>query len=194
MAHTLKTAPIVAIHGPLNAGKDTIATIIDDLQLRFGGAPFAHYKFARPLKDAARVMFGFTHTQLEDRVLKEAVDPFWGFSPRKAIQLLGTEYGRNMLREDIWIKRAEQEIIKNTEVGFRTIISDLRFQNEADWCDKMNALTIVITTPAEADNNIARVHSSEAGIEPRPHHVYIQNDKTKGIGYLTSILEDLYEA
>ena len=108
---------LVGIHGPLNGGKDTAANY---LHAKYPDK-FGRYAFAQPIKQAAQVMFGFTKEQLEDRVLKETVDPFWEFTPRKAMQLLGTEYGRDMLRKDLWIKRAELEHKKNVKIGRGTI-------------------------------------------------------------------------
>lgn len=192
MLLTLKTSPIIAIHGLANSGKDTVANIIDQLQEEHGGLPAAHYKFARPLKEACKILFGFTDEQLEDRNLKEQADSFWGFSPRKATQLLGTEYGRDLLREDVWIKRAEQEIAKNVEIGYRTIISDLRFQNEADWLDVNNAKIIYLTSN---DTKLGIVkHPSEAGISTRSHYIYIDNNKEAGLEALKQKLTELYLA
>lgn len=172
---------IIGIHGPLDSGKDTVANIIQLLSPR----KFNRYAFAKPLKEALKVMLGFSDHQLEDRVLKEQVDKFWGFSPRKAMQLLGTEFGRQMLREDIWIKRAEFEVSLNEAVGKDTVITDVRFENEAQWLrGRDDAILIVIEAPGlvrDAKYN----HASENGISRAITDINLVNDKSLGLEVLT---------
>lgn len=178
---------IIGIHGPLNSGKDTVASFIQ--QLRPG--KFERYAFARPLKEALKVMLGFTDGQLEDRVLKEAVDSFWGFTPRRAMQLLGTEWGRGMLREDIWIKRAELEIAQNSAQGLGTLITDVRFENEAKWLrGRDDAVIIYIKAPGLARDE-RHQHASEAGISEAATDIVLVNDKALGLQALKSKIEEV---
>lgn len=167
---------LIGIHGPLNGGKDTVAAYI---QSRHAG--FRKYAFAQPIKQACNVLFGFTQEQIEDRAKKEEVDPFWGFTPRKAMQLLGTEYGRNMLRDDLWIKRAEVEINNNQKIGYNTIITDVRFENEAVWLrSRPNAILIYLQVPGLVRDERYK-HASEAGISMDPSDIVIVNDKSEGL-------------
>ncbi len=186
---TLSTATnVIGIHGPLNGGKDTIANY---LQYVFEHR-FERYAFALPLKEACRAMFGFTKEQLEDRVLKETIDPFWNFAPRRAMQLLGTEYGRNMLRDDLWIKRAELEVEKNLKNGHGTIITDVRFENEAGWVrSRSDAILIYIEVPGLVRDERYN-HASEAGISRAPTDIIVINDKSLGIQHLHSKLNELF--
>ena len=179
---------LIGIHGPLNGGKDTVANLIQEMLPDV----FGRYAFAKPIKEACMVMFGFTLEQLEDRVLKEQVDPFWDFTPRRAMQLLGTEYGRNMLRKDIWIKRAELEHLKNLKAEVGTIITDVRFPNEAEWLrTQPNAALIYLQVPwFKKDERFN--HESEAGIElDRAFDNVVYNDKVQGLEPLRKQLRDL---
>lgn len=178
---------LIGIHGPLNSGKDTVADIIQaHKQDRFG-----RYAFAKPLKDALKGMLGFTDLQLEDRVLKEQVDPFWGFTPRRAMQLLGTEFGREMLRKDIWIKRAELEIAKNHEAGKHTIITDVRFENEAEWIrSRDDAVLIYILAPNIVKDERYQ-HASEAGISRANTDIVLVNDKSLGLEALVEQVKSI---
>ena len=49
-------------------------------------------------------------------------------SPRRAYQLVGTEWGRS-IKDTIWLDIATENISKGT------IITDVRFPNERDWLD-----------------------------------------------------------
>lgn len=176
---------LIGIHGPLNGGKDTIGNYI----LAKHPDRFRRYAFAQPLKNALQALFDFTPQQIEDRVLKEKVDEFWGFSPRYAIQRLGTEYGRAMMRDDVWIKRAELEHKNNRESGIGTVITDVRFENEAQWIRAQpNSMLIYIEVPGLVKDARYK-HASEAGITMMPGDVHIINDKTKGLKYLFAQLD-----
>lgn len=180
---------LIGIHGPLNGGKDTTANYI---QAKFPGR-FNRYAFARPLKMACVEMFGFSRDQLEDQELKKAVDPFWGFSPRYAMQKLGTEYGRGMLRDDIWIKRAEMEFEQNSKSTKGTIITDVRFENEGEWLRKNpGAMLIYLKVPGLAKDEQSQ-HASEAGITQYPTDFVIINDKSLGVENLHRQIDEIFE-
>lgn len=180
---------LIGVHGPLNGGKDTAANIIQDLL----PGKYYRYAFAKPIKEACQVLFGFTGEQLEDRVLKETVDPYWGFTPRRTMQLLGTEFARNMLRDDVWIKRAERECLKNAEHDHGTIITDVRFPNEAEWIrSRSDAVIIHLEVPGlEKDHRYK--HASEAGIPFDPDRdLKVVNDKALGLEAFAANLKALF--
>lgn len=182
---------IIGIHGPLNGGKDTVANIIQQQCTN----KFNRYAFARPLKEALKVLLGFSQEQLEDRVLKETVDPFWGFSPRKAMQMLGTEFGRDMLRKDIWIKRAEREIELNFRQGLGTIITDVRFENEVEWLRSRDDAVLIYIVAPDIVKDERYTHASEAGVSRADTDIVLVNDKRQGMQALelkvTTIMEKL---
>jgi energy-coupling factor transporter ATP-binding protein EcfA2 len=187
---SLKDAQIIGIHGPLNSGKDTIASIIQQLYPE----RYRRYAFAKPIKDAVKVMFGFTDIQVEDRALKEAPDQFWGFSPRKAMQLLGTEFGRELLRDDVWVKRAELEIASNKDNNYKTIITDVRFENEAEWIrNQPNSVILFIESPGLDTSTSNYKHASEGGISVKAGDYIITNDKRLGFNTLFSNTQKLFE-
>jgi len=179
---------IIGIHGPLNGGKDTTANYI---QAKFPGK-FGRYAFAGPLKRACIEMFGFTHEQLEDQALKKEVDPFWGFTPRFAMQKLGTEYGRGMLRDDVWIKRAEMEFEANHKSAKGTIITDVRFENEGEWLRQQpGGILIYLKVPGLKKDEQSQ-HASEAGITQYPSDIEIINDKGLGVTNLHQQIDRIF--
>ncbi len=120
---------IIGIIGAIGSGKDTIA---DYLIAEHG---FKKLSFARRVKDAAAAVFGWDRDLLEgatkeSREWREQVDPFWGLSPRLALQKIGTEMFRQHIRDDIWIKGVEKDLA--AEPFTRFVITDCRFQNEID--------------------------------------------------------------
>lgn len=184
----LKNKTLIGIHGKMGAGKDTLATVIHALCPR----QYRSNSFARPLKEGVKVMFGWDTNMLEDRKLKEAVDEFWGFSPRTAMQLLGTEYGRRMLCDDIWIKAAEHYYAQCLESGIGVIMTDVRFENEAEWIrSKENSILIHVIDPSTPYVDPETLHLSERGVAfVSTKDLYIENDKLKGVENLWKILQE----
>jgi len=171
---------LIGISGYAGSGKDTVADYYIE------NSRFARYSLADPIKKAASEMFGVPLAHFSDRELKEVVIPFWGFSPRYMAQIIGTECGRNLFRQDIWIKRAEVEYNKyrdNFNAG-GMVIPDIRFENEAVWIQKMGGTLIHITRP-DYDGDVGTAgHASEAGYSDNLKDYTVINDGT---------IEDLYE-
>lgn len=175
----LKNKSLIGIHGKLGAGKDTVATVIQALCPR----QYTSNSFARPLKEGVKAMFGWTDRELEDRSIKEAVDEFWEFSPRLAMQLLGTEYGRRGLRDDIWIRAAEKYYQSCQASGAGVIMTDVRFENEAEWIrSKPNSILIHVVDPNALWVDPETLHPSERGVAfDKGLDYYFVNDKTLGV-------------
>src|ERR1700679_2068879 len=98
---------IIGVVGFVGSGKDTVGNILVDIG-------FIRDSYAAPVKDAVAVIFGWDRNQLEgaigvDRVWREQPDPYWSekfgkpFSPRLALQLMGTECGRNVYHPNLWV-------------------------------------------------------------------------------------------
>lgn len=163
-------------------GKDTVGNYL------CGAHDFHKYAFADPIKKAASEMFGlpldlFYDDGVRDR---EAVNTFWGYSPRQMIQMLGTEGGRDLFRKDIWIKRGEIEwsnfCAKNSNKK-GMVFTDVRFENEADMIRATGGNIIhVFRDNAGKVNN----HISESGI--------VVNENKDSIIYNNGTINDLCEA
>lgn len=145
---------IIGLAGKARAGKDTVA----DCLVKHHG--FVKLAFADGIYDMLRA--GFDVPILYQLHHKETPSPFIGISWRRLMQTLGTEWGRG-LDKDIWIKRMEMVISHGHQD--RIVISDVRFQNEADWIRKQGALWH-ISRPGFVNNTPD--HPSEAGIEMQP--------------------------
>ena len=78
-------------------------------------------------------------------------------SPRKAYQLVGTEWGR-AINDTIWLDIATENISKGT------IVTDVRFPNERDWLDSLGGKLIHVDRGGYTHTGETS-HSSEAGLE-----------------------------
>lgn len=143
---------LIGVTGAARAGKDTIAAYLVEKY------NFDRYSFASPIKTACNFIFGWD-SRHSDGSLKEIVDLVWGISPRFAYQTLGTQWGRDIIRDDIWIVAAK-EFIKKTD---RVVISDVRFDNEAEMI--LNSGGVLVSVIRNSDSMIElSSHRSESGL------------------------------
>jgi hypothetical protein len=124
-----------ATGGVLATGKDTFA----DYLIACNPSSFIKCSFADPMRAIGEI-FGFTHAQMTDRQLKEKCDEFWGISPRRFLQLVGTDMFRVVWRDDVWIKCMQRRAAMNADKHL--IIPDLRFPNELKFIYDNNGIVI----------------------------------------------------
>lgn len=135
-------------------GKDTVAEII----CRY--VSIQSYGFADPIYDMVKAGFGIDGRSKEwqDRSKKSAPIEWLSVehdvSLRYLLETLGTEWGREMVCEDLWSRIAEKRYLES-EMGL--VIRDVRFSNEVDWLDRLGGTLIHILRPnhfnPEADPN-----------------------------------------
>lgn len=126
------TKKIIGICGLIGHGKDTAAQFLID-------EGYERISFAGVLKDACASIFGWDREMLEghtaeSRAWREQPDLWWGnrlgidnFTPRYALQYLGTNVMREHFHKDIWVAAAERRIMATDK---NVVISDARFFNE----------------------------------------------------------------
>lgn len=120
---------LIGLVGFIGSGKGTVGDILVENQ-------FEKDSFARPLKDACSDIFGWDRILLEgdtkeSRDWREQPDEYWSqafgreFTPREALQILGTEGCRNNIHKDIWV----HSLLKRASTK-NTVVTDVRFRNE----------------------------------------------------------------
>lgn len=146
---------LVGISGFIGSGKTTIS---DYLCNNYG---FTNYSFAEPLKKGVKEMFGFTDDQMYTQKGKETVDKFWGISPRRALQYIGTEVMRDSIDnlipgigEAFWI----QSFIKTYDKTKKIVIDDVRFVNEINIIKKLGGVVYKV----KRESSIVIEHKSES--------------------------------
>ena len=189
---------IIGVCGFIGSGKNTVAEFLVEKH------NFVPVSFAHVLKDACASLFGWDREMLEGkteeaRVQREQVDKFWAerlqipcFTPRYALQYIGTDILREHFHKDVWVIAAEKRIQKYKDV----VISDVRFPNEVkmiyrnagelwmvrrglpEWYD------MAYYEPKRMAEAYPEIHSSEYAWVRNEFDVYMDNDGT---------LEELYE-
>ncbi len=132
-----KTTPrALSFFGPQQVGKSTVAKHICAKYPE----KFRYRNFAGPLYAMAEAFYG------EIPAEKEAPQELsGGKSLRQFLQLLGTEFGREMLDQDVWMNQLRLGIIKDNAAGLITVVDDCRFTNEYDMLTESGALHIEVS-------------------------------------------------
>ncbi len=157
-------ARLIGLTGPARCGKSTVASILE-------GAGFVSYAFADPIKDGlAAMLHGLgdeVAEHLEDHDHKETEIDGLGVSPRYLMQTLGTEWGRERVRADLWVLTLAARIARDRRADWipDICIADVRFANEAKWVLSQPGGEVWRLVRPGFENRV-RPHESEAG-EPR---------------------------
>ena len=135
---------LISVSGLIGSGKDTIA----DYLVNSHG--FLRESWAGTLKDAVASVFGWDRILLEgktaeSRKWREVPDQWWSsrlgmdVTPRRVLQVWGTEVCRESYHDDIWIASLENKLRKTAD---SVVISDSRFPNELDSVKRIGGITI----------------------------------------------------
>lgn len=153
---------LIGVCGNKFMGKDTIA---DYLTAEYGYTKLA---FAQPVKEVSKILFGFTHEQLHGDQ-KEETDKNWGITPRTVFQFIGTDLIRKQMckilpdiGEDFWVECLKQKCKKLLESGKSVVISDVRFENEANAIKDLGGIIIRVHR-SSANNDDS--HESENSLK-----------------------------
>lgn len=136
---------IIGVVGFIGHGKGTFGDVAVS---EFG---FVQESFAKSLKDACAAIFGWPRGLLEgdtegSRTFRDTVDNFWsialdieGFTPRMALQQVGTEVFRNNFHDNIWVLSLQRRILGS---GKNVVLTDVRYPNEIDAIRSLGGIII----------------------------------------------------
>jgi len=193
----LDNVTVIGISGPARAGKDTTAQfmqqeIVGNTNPDMQNLVVALESWAAPIKSMVAMLLDFFHIgsimnpaelapYLDGDKKEEHIEAI-GASPRKLMQTLGTDWGRNIISESIWIdSMAARAAMYNDVVdagysGAVLIIPDCRFDNEAEFVRSIGGTMLRVETSRELEE--VEEHASEGGISDNLIHTVLHNDGT----------------
>jgi len=140
---------LIGFMGKAGSGKDTAADI---LVREFG---FTKESLAAPMKRGLAAMLDLPEEAMNNRIDREKPYLHYEVSIRRMLQTLGTDWGRNMVHEDIWVDNLMRRHSRNRN----TVVSDVRFENEAKRIKKAGGIVVALIRPENRE--IVPQHSSE---------------------------------
>lgn len=161
---------LIGFTGPAGAGKSTAANWALGCHKNV-----LRMSFASPFKAAMQGMIHSVRPRdhattaseyINSRDLKEKPIPFLAnVTPRRLMQTLGTEWGRNTIHPDFWVLIAAQKIermlghsYRQGSIKLQAVFDDVRFQNEADMIRAYGGVVVRIERP---DLPAVEAHASE---------------------------------
>lgn len=133
---------------------------------------FIRLSFAAAVKDITAVLFSWDRSKLDgltpdDRAWRETPDVFWSsrlgrsWSPRMALQLIGTDLCRQHVHPNIWVDRVLAHIHQLDSTA-KVIIDDVRFINEITLLREAGAQIVVLQRRAD-----------DGSVFPSTDHAYL---------------------
>lgn len=162
---------ILGLSGYAGVGKDALAH-------QLAAVGWCHLKFAGPMKAMALALDPLVADRLR---LTECVDR-WGWERakrdfpevRRVLQALGTEGGRAILGNDVWVNATMAEVDR---IDAPVVLSDVRFPNEAQAVEVRGGAVVRIHRPFVSPLN---AHSSETALDGWRWAAEVVNDGSPG--------------
>lgn len=154
---------LIGLVGRKGSGKDTAAKgLLSDPR-------WVRVALADPLREVVKTMFQLSDAHCDDRELKEQLGPL-GVSYRRGMQVVGTELVRNQLQkvlpeigsDGFWIQHMRRTVERHWQEGKRVVITDVRFEDEADAIIELGGLLVFVDRPGLDTSD---GHSSETGVD-----------------------------
>jgi len=167
---------IIGFCGLAGAGKTTAALHLVETR------GFVRERFAGPLK-AALLALGLTEREVDGDLKEAPCAMLAGKTPRQAMQLLGKEWGRDLISPDLWVdawgRRVDQRAAD-------VVVDDVRFVNEAAaiWA---RGGKVVMLRRHGAGSTSGGGHASEALGFPWDYEIHNDGD----VGRLQAQVETL---
>lgn len=152
---------IIGIMGKAGSGKSLIAKYLH------GKFDYERSKFSKILKDMLLCIPGITEDMIEGHLKEVPNMILGGHTPRKAMQTLGTEWGRNMICETFWVDSWARHVAMKDCKQFVSV-EDVRFPNELEAVHDLGGVIWNITR-SQAEDIVTSNHQSElmmAGMKP----------------------------
>lgn len=166
---------VIGLSGYARTGKDTAAKCLKELGFKRVAFADTLRNAAYQLNPAIAVYSGEWESPifLQNIIDKHGWDGYkstrYANEIRRILQRLGTEVGRNLIGEDVWV-----EATFNSLPSDRYVVADCRFPNEANYIrERYDGLIIRIERPGVGPIND---HPSETALDDYDFDFVIQND------------------
>jgi hypothetical protein len=159
---------LIGLCGPIGAGKTFAA---DHLARDYG---YSRVRFAGLLKDMLRAL-GLSKIETDGDGKERPCKLLGGKTPRYAMQMLGTKWGRDLIDPDLWVRAWEHRAAPYLDKGLPVVVDDVRFVNEATAILRRGGVLVRIDRPGCEDR--ALEHESERQALPFDYRIENSGDE-----------------
>ncbi len=172
---------LFTLSGCKRSGKDTCFEILKT-EWESRGCTVAKFAFADALREVCAIVFGYTNEHFQDELFKESfpspiLGPDW--TPRRALQFVGTELFRSQVDADVWVRVGIQRIRALLPTVDVVVVTDARFENELRALKELGSLFVFIARPShmprvctheserfvqELEENFVRIRESDSAL------------------------------
>lgn len=153
---------LIGLVGKAGSGKDTLADEI-------AADGWEKVAFADSLKRMCIDYLGLSHDDAYTQDGKMRMNPHWGMTNRTILQKVGTDAMRNGFDKDVWVKILQIRIRRMLDEGRKVVITDCRFDNEAQMVEDMGGLVVEVVRDSQSKNlsSVEQQHASEEPVSRR---------------------------
>lgn len=160
---------LIGVAGFARAGKSSIAKVLET------ECGFIEHSFASAIRRFTTQLCVDINPDFDlERDKTTPQHALAGKTPRTFMQLLGTEFGRNMVHPDFWVSHTMMKVRRARDAGFPVVISDVRFESEARAIRDSGGVVLWVHRPGVEAGD----HASEQGIPAHLVDLTIHNDST----------------
>lgn len=172
---------IIGIMGKAGSGKSVVA---EYLMGKFG---YDRSRFSDTLKNMLRCVPGVTDDMIEGHLKEVPNMLLGGHTPRKVMQTLGTEWGRELVSTNFWVDCWSRTVVMNGCEDFVSV-EDVRFPNELEAVRDLGGVIWQIKRPMSTDILTSNHQSETMMNNMKPDAVLHNSGDTR---HLFGIIDDL---
>ena len=167
---------LIAFSGLKGSGKDTAANVLVN---EYG---FTKIAFADALREALLTLDPQVPTKVGNYYALSYLVKMYGWDQskrefpevRRLMQVFGTEVGRALLDENVWIKNLTKKHRDISKSDTRYVITDCRFENEAKFVHDALGIIIWVKRPGIKSDG----HASETDVVKKYADYFLTNDES----------------
>lgn len=174
----MKLPDVIALHGFAQTGKDTTA----ELLAKHG---YARVAFADPIRDMLAESNPLVTVKNGDKIYLDELIRTVGWDEakvlfpevRELLQNFGMA-GRHHLGRDVWANAANRRIRRHLAAGWRVVVTDLRFDNEATILQQSYDARLLLAEVIRPGVGPVNGHISDQGLPRELFDWALVNDGT----------------
>lgn len=129
---------VIGFVGKMYSGKTTGAKYLVETQ------QYTRLRVADGLKKMLKDGLGIDEEYIDGNKKNEPCEELCGATCRHGMITLGTDWGRDLIHPNLWVKRLDTQMRELIYRGHgKFVIDDIRFLNEAKWLKALNMSSMI---------------------------------------------------